>query len=272
MEPRITKRTTAAPTTTEEPQLDLKKLIAPRQVATVMLPSRGVFYDKSLTKDGMVEISPWVGRDVKLIAGMTGGNIDDVIDVLVGRCLITKIPLSEMITTDRFFLLISLRANSFGEDYSINATCGSCGKTNKVTLKLPSDYGIEYADEKVSEPFTVVLPETGIKVNYRLPRGKDEKLNQAFVEKEYKKNPNAVGGVGLTFRVANLITSLNGEKVTVDDALLIVDNLPAKDFFVLQDAFEKSLPGIVPVTTKECVNCKATMEVNLPLTPQFFRP
>lgn len=274
MEPRITttKKTTATVTPAEEPILDLKKVIAPRQVATVTLPSRGVFYDKSLTKNGAVEITPWVGRDVKLLAGMTGGNFDDVIDVLVGRCLITKIPLSEMLTTDRFFLLVSLRANSFGEDYVVNASCGACGKTSKVTLKLPSDYGIEYAPEDAKEPFTVALPQSGLRVSYRLPRGMDEKLNEAFAEKEYKKNPNALGDVGLTFRLANLITSIDGKPVSADDALIVVDNLPAKDFFLLQESFEKSLPGIVPRTTKECVNCKATMEVSLPLTPQFFRP
>ena len=274
MEPRITagKKTTATVAPAEDSNLDLKKVMAPRQVATVLLPSRGLFYDKSLTKDGSVEITPWVGRDVKLLAGMTGGNFDDVVDVLVGRCLISKIPLSEMITTDRFFLLVSLRANSFGEDYAVNVTCGSCNKVSKVTLKLPSDYGIEYAPEDAKEPFTVDLPQSGLKVAYRLPRGKDERLNDAYVADVYKKNPTALGDVGTTFRIANLITALDGKATTAEEALVIVDNLPAKDFFVLQDAFEKSLPGIVPRTMKECVNCKATMEVSLPLTPQFFRP
>lgn len=273
MEPKLTKRTTATVTKNEENQLDLKNLIAPRQVATVMLPSRGVFYDKSLTKDGMVEVTPWTGRDVKLIAGMTGNNIDEVIDVLVGRCLVSKIPLSEMLTTDRFFLLVTLRANSFGEDYPVNASCGACGKTSKVTLKLPSDYGIEYVLEEATEPFTVELPITGYKVAFRLPRGRDEAAVRSFVDKEYAKNPNAVGDVGLTYRMANQIVAINGQKMSsAEEALPIVDNLPAKDFFAFQDAYEKVIPGIIPITNKECVNCKATMEVGLPLTPSFFRP
>lgn len=273
MEPKITKRTTATVTQAEEPKLDLKNLIAPRQVATVMLPSRGVFYDKSLTKEGNVEVTPWTGRDVKLLAGMTGNNLDEVIDVLVGRCLVTKIPLSEMITTDRFFLLVTLRANSFGEDYPINAVCGNCNKVSKVTLKLPSDYGIEYSPEDAKEPFTAVLPVSGYSVVFRLPRGRDEKLVQSFINKEYEKNKNAVGDVGLTYRIANLIVSINGQKIgSAEEALPIVDNLPAKDFFFLQDAYEKVTPGIIPVTIKECVNCEAAMEVGLPLTPSFFRP
>jgi hypothetical protein len=272
MEPRLNLTKRATPSTpVEEPQLNLKTLIAPRQVASVKLPSRGVFYDPSLTKEGSVEITPWVGRDVKLLAGMTGNNIDEVIDILVGRCLISKIPLSEMITTDRFFLLVMLRANSFGEAYKITTSCGICGKTGIYELKLPSDYEIEYTEDGAVEPFTIELPESKIKVSYRLPRGKDDKAAKEYIEREYKKNPAAIGEVGLTFRVANLITAFNGEKVTAVEALPIVDNLPAKDFYALQAAFEKSLPGIVPRTTKTCVNCQAAMEVGLPIQAEFFR-
>ncbi|MEI7590711.1 MAG: hypothetical protein WCJ49_05305, partial [Deltaproteobacteria bacterium] len=74
--PKVTK-TRSLPTVLADPK-DLKSLIPPRVAAVIQLPSRGVFYAPSDTANGFVEIMPLCARDEKLLAGMTGNNIDEI--------------------------------------------------------------------------------------------------------------------------------------------------------------------------------------------------
>ena len=262
----------AVPTTTTESP-DLKTLIPPRVAAVVQLPSRGVFYSDETLKGGNVEIMPLIARDEKLLAGMQGDNIDEVIDTLLTRCLVSKIAVDDLISTDKFYLLVALRANSYGESYEIPLRCQNekCKKEGTYTLKLPSDFETVYAPEDAVEPFECSLPVSKFKVKFRLLRGKDEKAIKAYVQREAKKTKES-GDPAFFYRMAKQIVSINGQTMEPVEIIDLLENLPIKDSRILQKELSKNLPGLVTVTSKECQNCKEPIYTSLPMTAEFFRP
>lgn len=247
-------------------------LIPKPVTAMVSLPSKGLFYDNNLVPNGMVEVTPMSAREEKLVAGMRGGNVEEVIDVILKRCLKTNIATDDLLTTDRFFLLLALRANSYGEDYNFELTCGYCNVSSKYTVKIPGDLEVKYAEDSDAEPFFITLPISKIKIGFDLLREKDMKEIRRFASKETKKGFLAEGDPAYSYRIAKQIVSVNDRSLDMLTALELVNRLPAKDSAVLKNAFDKKTPGVMTGIQKDCVSCGKTIETDLPMSAEFFRP
>ena len=247
-------------------------LIPKPVTAMVSLPSKGLFYDREQVPDGTVEVTPMSAREEKLVAGMRGGNVEEVIDIILKRCLKTNIPTDDLLVTDRFFLLLALRANSYGEDYNFELTCGSCGLTSKYGVKIPADLEVKYAEDDAVEPFFVTLPVSKIRIGFRLLREKDMKDIRKFSSRETKKGFLAEGDPAYSYRIAKQIVSVNDRSLDMLTALELVNRLPAKDSAVLKNAFDKKTPGVLTGITKDCVSCGKSIETDLPMSAEFFRP
>lgn len=267
----MSKITSRGGLTSTPTSIDLKSLLPPRVSAVVELPSKGQFYDPAVLVDGKIEIMPLVARDEKLIAGMRGDNIEEVIDTLLKRCLVTNINVNDLITTDRFFLLLMLRANSYGDEYKINLTCTSCDKLNNYTVKIPSEFEINYSSPDDAEPFYCDLPISKLKIGYRHLRGKDEKDIKKLVETEVAKSGDK-GDPSFIYRIVKRIVSVNGNKLDFLDLISLVENLPIKDSRFLQSEFDRKLPGLIPIIKRKCEYCGAAVTSSLPFTAEFFRP
>lgn len=267
--------TTKPLATVEAKPLD-KTFIAPRSVATVALPSRGYFYSDTAIKNGNVEITPLTARDMKLVAGITGKNVDDVVDTLLKRCVISNVDPDDLLTADRYFLLIMLRANSFGSGVNITVQCphDKCKKINSLVLDLIKDYSVVSVKEGVKEPFRFVLPQSKLEVTYRLPRGKDVKLVEAMVAKiKSETKEDAIADNTLTVAVAMLINTINGVSVPEESRVAAVDTFPASDFFALKRDMDANTPMLTSSTTKKCLHCGNEIEVGSPLqSAEFFYP
>lgn len=276
MEKLSTTKPLEAPVTVDVPKPLDKTFIAPRSVATVALPSRGYFYSDTAIKDGNVEITPLTARDMKLVAGITGNNVDDVIDTLLKRCVISSVDPDDLLTADRYFLLIMLRANSFGSTVNITVQCPheKCQKINSLVLDLIKDYSIVSVKEGVKEPFRFVLPKSKLEVSYRLPRGKDIKLIESAIAKIKKETPEGtVEDMTLTTAVAMLVSAINGVEVPEGSRVAAVDTFPASDFFALKRDMDANTPMLTSSTTKKCLHCGNEIEVGSPLqSAEFFYP
>lgn len=276
MEKLPTPKPLATPVLAEEVKPLDKTFIAPRSVATVALPSRGYFYSDPSIKDGNVEITPLTARDMKLVAGITGDNVDDVVDTLLKRCVISNIDPNELLTADRYFLLIMLRANSFGSGVNISVLCpnAKCKKVSTLVLDLIKDYDIVSVKDGAKEPFQFTLPTSKLVVEYRLPRGKDVKLIDAMVEKIKKETPaDDIGDMTLTAAVAMLINTINGVPVPEEHRVAAVDTFPASDFLALKRDMDSNTPALTSSTTKKCLHCGNNIEVGSPLqSAEFFYP
>ena len=276
MEKLSTPKPLAAPVLADEVKLLDKTFIAPLSVATVALPSRGYFYSDPSIRDGNVDITPLTAKDMKLVAGITGKNIDDVVDTLLKRCVISNIDPNELLTADRYFLLIMLRANSFGSGVNISVVCPNqkCKKTSTLVLDLIKDYDIISVKEGAKEPLQFELPVSKVLVTYRLPRGKDIKLIDAMDETLKKEAPEgSVGDPLLTTSVAMLINTINGVAVPEEFRVAAVDTFPAGDFLALKRDMDTNTPSLTSSTTKKCLHCGNEIEVGSPLqSAEFFYP
>lgn len=254
----------------------IRNLIPPRVAAGVMLPSKGKFYDPALTVDGQVEVFPLIGRDEKLLAGMSG-DINFLIDSLLKRCLKTDIPHDELLPSDRFFLLLALRANSYGEDYNVKITCDNqkCQEEHPYTIKLMTDLKVRYTEDSDTEPFVCKLPVSEALIEFRLLKRKDEKAIEKMIAEDRAKGIIDKGDPSVIYTLAKQIISINKEKVTGTnflDVLYFLENMPIKDMRFLQNRIDEVTPGVIPIVTKECKGCGSEIVVGLPITAEFFRP
>lgn len=251
---------------------DLKTLIPPRPYASVPLPSLGLYYDQNVVKDGCVELCPLSAREQKLIAGIRGHNVDDIIDTILARCMKTQIDPDDLLVTDRFYLLLMLRSNSYGEDYNFELTCGSCSGVGQYSVKIPSDFEIVTSNPDDPYPFNITLPDSKLNISFRLLTGRDQKEIKLAAEKDEKKGLAGQGDATYIYGIAKSILTVNGKKPNLLVALQLVERLSALDVNYLQEKVEEKTPGLIPVISKKCLKCGKDIEAGLPISAEFFRP
>lgn len=259
----------------QESLISLDELISliPKPVtASVELPSRGLYYDDGLAPNGRVEIKPMSAREEKLVAGIKGNNVDDIIDIILSRCLINKISPDNLLVTDRFYLLFALRANSYGEDYTFDLSCPHCEATAKYTVKIPGDLEMVYPETSDPEPFSVTLPDSKIEVQFRLLRGKDTKAIKNYVDKEIKRGNYTEGDPGYIYRIAKHLVGVNGRTLDALTAMELVSRISAKDCSFLKNRIDSKNPGLKTDIIKACLVCGKEIVTDLPMTAEFFRP
>lgn len=242
-----------------------------RVSGTVKLPSLGRFYgDKCPT--GEVELYAMVGLDEAIIAGMEGEPLADTLDMLLKRCLKTPISMDEMLSTDKIFLALILRANSYGATCNFKAQCYHCKSVVPVTCQIPDSLKINEFQGDDVEPFTVELPITKTKVSFRLLRASDEKDVDKFRKDQQAKRKSIVKeDLAYSYRWAKSVVQLNGEDKSFQDILHWFENLPVKDVAVYRKAYESRISGIVTAFETTCSSCRNTFICEVPLSSGFFR-
>ena len=258
----------------ESSQLQLEDLatLLPKPVtALVALPTLGLFYKPEQLNEGRIEVAPMSAREEKLVAGMRGSNIDEVIDSLLTRCIKSPITPDELVVTDRFYLLLALRANSYGEEYNIDLTCPYCDTKGKYVVKIPGELEMQKAELTDREPFRVKLP-SGIIVGFRLLRGKDLKDIKRNADVSVSKGYAGDGEPSYLYRLAKQLVSVNGKSLDMLVAQEFVSRLSAKDSAALKNAYDKKTPGVLTIIKKSCVSCTKEIKTELPMTAEFFRP
>jgi len=247
----------------------------------IELPSRGVLYD-GCVPDGKLEVRPLTAREEKLLAGATG-DMSDVMDTIFKRCVVLKNGMTPdtFLSSDRFFTLLLLRANSYGAEYAFTLTCDSCGFGFEKSINIPDDFEISYLDHGAIEPFEVTLPMSQKKVGFRLPRGRDEAMIAKYSERmlgggKKRRVAKRDGDPSYTYRVALLIETLDGYDVSdlslMDRKIEFVEGLIGRDSMTLQTAIRDYDCGVDTEMSERCPRCNALNRFTLPFTAEFFRP
>lgn len=250
---------------------DLATLLPKRVAVLATLPSKGLFYDKTIVLDDCVELIPMSAREEKLLAGASGPNVTEVINLLLERCLVTKIDPKDLLATDSYYLLLQLRANSYGEDYTFPITCYGCNTYHKYTIKIPGDLELTESSPKDKEPFDCKLPKSGLMVQFRLLRNKDMMDIQRYTDMENKRGLNSLDGdPGYLYRYAKHLVSVEGRKLDILTAVSFIEKLPAKDLKTLSKAIAKKTPGVSSLITVNCIKCDKELSAVLPSSAEFF--
>lgn len=240
---------------------------------SIHLPSRGLLYEGKIP-DGKVEIRKMTTSDEAIMAGANGTS-NDKITRLIAACV--KFPQgvqqSELLVTDRFYLLLALRTTTFGPNYNFGYKCQYCGAQHKEKVDILTDLTEKTAAPDLIEPILCKLTEDGSELGLRLLRCADEDSLTRMAKRAKVSAQQEGQDVGYISRLALHVVTKNGVEFT--DALErqeFVKMLTAGDALDIRACLEKAEPGIDLTLNLECGTCNAMNEVDMPFTADFFRP
>lgn len=241
-------------------------------MAEITLPSKGIFYEGELSS-GVVHIRDMSTAEEKQLGGR--GN-KDVASLLIKSC-VTSPKISDplqLLVSDRNFLMLMIRTETYGPEYSFVLTCEepSCRKKIHETKRIPHDFDVRVFEGDETEPFEVVLPRSNKTVGLRLLRGFDETEVERYREQQYNRGFRAKDGdPALEYRYARQIKTIDGEEVNVQQALDLFP-MSSMDTTVMIRALQKNDCGLDGTWTVECPYCGHVFTATLPVTEEFFRP
>jgi hypothetical protein len=255
----------------------------PKTVVTVKLPSRGVPYPEGAPQaTGKLTLSAMTMVEESLFANFRGDN-SEVIDKVLQRCIQESLDVNTLLSADKFFLFMMLRAVTYGSEYTFNWNCPNlvslrevCGHKNTTSVMIPDDFKVKYLSDEDTEPFKLTLPESQKEISFRLLRGMDEVQIDRHVTEQRARQKAGVGGpdTSTAFRMARQIVAVDGKSVKEapeQKLMAFILSLPSRDVQALRDKIGFYTPGINTDVTLVCADCGAAHEWDLPFTADFFR-
>jgi hypothetical protein len=224
-----------------------------------------------------LEIRGLKGKELKLLqdkaAKKTGRTYDNILTACTVS-VITRGPAytfegdgapewDKILVGDKFYALLAIRAETFGEDYDFKFQCNACEERVPWYVKLPDGLGVKKLapeDAKAfaaGEPLETVLPGDLKVAKYRLAVGADERASAL------NRQEDAV----LTM-LARRIVSIDG----VPDPKSYLEEASLNDTKQIVKAFEAHDCGVETDIEVQCPKCSAIQEVRLPLERNFWMP
>jgi hypothetical protein len=189
---------------------------------------------------------------------------------VVDLCLVTRaVPVTNLLSSDRYFLLFVIRNITFGPHYEYRVKCPSCKSRFNWKLDIPSGLQLKVLTSEDKEPFEVLLPVLGKKVQLRLLRVSDEEEVARYVE---SKPIAGEGDTGHFYRLSRHIVNVDGVKVDSSAALTMCENMESADSLTIERSVEVHDSGLVLTPSYACPKCGEEFERLMPLTDDFFRP
>ena len=258
----------------------------PKTTRSITLPSRGVLYTKGPAAGGKLTLSAMTLVEENLLSTPRTLSGDDGVTAAIKKCIVENIDVNHLLVADKFFIFLMLRAITYGSEYAFNWTCPAvyrsgarrgnvCGASNRTSVNIPDQFQIKQLADEDTEPFMIVLPESGKEIGFRLPRVYDEKASDKFLaEREESENIRSTMTVE-AFQLARFILSVDSNSTDGVEAKSLQTwllSLPAKDIAFYRDRLEYFTPGIDTSVSLKCMSCGTVHKMDLPLTSEFFRP
>ena len=254
------------------------------------MPSKGKPYGDRIPH-GLITVYSMTTQEEKLFAGISKKiDFENVIDALIKRC--SGIPDSlrpgDLYVGDRVFLMMNIRAASYGAQYGFKVTCPECRARWDHDLDITKDLEVQEVSEDHQDPFEVELPMTHDLVALRLFRGDDERAIIQYVDRQNKRvNIRQIGDPGYTYRMSLHLMGVKSnsdpstnfdiescqEKPGAFQALATeyIESLTAQDSSVIREEIDNRTPGLVLAMEMNCPKCDADFPLSLPLSADFFR-
>lgn len=238
----------------------------------VMLPSKGKFYDGTDGPvNGIVHIRPMTGEEEQILATPRFIKKGVAINMIYNKCIRENINTENLLSQDRTFLLIYLRGISYGTDYEIQVRCPETDKQFNTTVDLDLLEVVRCPDNFGPNDLHGVLPKSKLKFSYRLGRGKDETELQQYRESKIKTTNEVSTDDTLTFRIAQLLKSV--ENITDKEELkILIRNLPIQDVNYIRNIINYPPFGMQTTVSILSPYSNEDFEIDLPLDSGFFFP
>ncbi len=238
----------------------------------VELPSKGLLYENGLSS---VMVRGMYTTEEKFLAGARR-DFQGVLDKLFSKngCIqdLNGMHPSELLSSDRLYLLFIVRMLSYGKSYQFKIKCDECDFRFKHTIVLMEDLDVSDMKEDVEEPFEVVLEESGKIIGFKLLRGKDEKMIDKHVRRAQQRDAvDPLEDISYIHRLARHVVTVDGEDVDLRTAELNM-KISSKDAQDFKDAIEDADSGVdLTLRDLDCPECDAPLEEVMPFTAEFFR-
>lgn len=233
----------------------------------VELPSCGRFYG-DLLPEGKVTLKPISVNEEKYLVGAR--NRLAAADKILERCIVSPcIPLSDMLMTDKFYLLLNLRSLTYGPKYAFTLTCKSCQEEFKHSIELPTGLVVRRATPASVEPFDVKMPNTDDVLQLRFLRGSDETEIEMYA-KQLPATKEDEGDVTYAYRLSRHVVSINGQSLDALQRLSYVEKLFGRDSLAIRSALDERQTGADLNLQAACTSCRKANSYALPFTAEFF--
>ena len=176
---------------------------------------------------------------------------------------------SQTLQADRFFVLLKVRALTYGTDYAFEVSCKNATCREKFEWQIDLD---ELPVQKLTgerlrcfesgNRFETILPSAERHVVFRLAVGADEKK---LVQLKRRG-----GSASLAQALALRIHEIDG--VERHGLVSFIRELSLADADHLDDAFDEADFGITTEIEVECPHCLEVREIDLPFDLSFFMP
>lgn len=237
----------------------------------ITLPSLGKFYNgEDGPVNGKLHIRPMTGEEEQILATPRFVKKGQALDMIFQRCIQEKIQTQNLLSIDRTFLLIYLRGISYGPDYDVEIKCPECTSKFATSIDLNS-IPIDNPPDNASSDLRGKMPKSGFNFTYRMSLGKDEFEIQDHRERRVKKFGDQASDDTLTFRIAQLVESIENVK-DKNEILYIIKNLPMQDISYLRGMVTDPGWGLDTKIPMGCPSCLAEFDIDLPLDTSFFFP
>ena len=222
----------------------------PTSVETeVTLPSECRIYNL-INPENPITLRPMTFEDERAL--ISASKEADPINLLLNRC-VTNINIGDLLSMDKFYLLMKLREISYGDEYKTTLICQHCKFENITTIKL-SELTVYPVPDDFHEPIEISLPKIGKKVKVRFPRVRDER---------YLTNSEEI--------LSNLwrfVTEIDGHQ---DKSIIaaVLDKLPLVDMKTITNTLKLDY-GLETKVKLACSKCQGTSLLEPPLDANFF--
>ncbi len=241
-------------------------------ITSVVLPSMGIPYKKAdgslLYPGGAISISAMTVAEEKLMSTKASDSSRKICNLMERVVDLRGMRADQLLLADQFFLLLKIRALSYGSVYSFQFRCESCQHQWKHDLNLETDLRLSVADDDWVEPFEVTLPVSGKMIQYRLLRSIDEiNLNTKRIKKG-----NELEDSTFVALLASGIVSIDGEPVT--NSKIVegwLEKQVVRDRATFSASIKSNTPGYSGEIDITCPSCGYSHEAVLPMTADFFR-
>jgi hypothetical protein len=259
--------------------LDFSSFLPPYQ--PVELPSRGKFYTSNpALKDGWVHVREYCAQEESLLAQMNRENVQHILNAIINNCLEgSNVTAEELTSEDAFYLLVWLRANSYGPSYDIEVECPhrDCAQQDTHIINL-ANLTINYlTEEDPEEPITIVLPKTRIKVDVCcLRRSMELEATKRQMTLKQMKGLHKGDTTDLLKRAYSISSVTTPDGQSTSDRLAIenlcLKYLPSADSLAIDESLEKFRHGVDVNIELTCNACGRPIFTVVPPGPEFFRP
>jgi hypothetical protein len=244
----------------------------------VSLPTRGYLYkdvtnDADILERGSVRVRPMTVNEEKILNTPRLVKSGQALDMIFRNCIKSSIDPGELTSSDRVYLMLWLRSVSYGNIYKfwIQSQDPSSQGKFQTQVDLSKHPITEFEDPNIREPFEVVLPASKMKVQFRLPRGKDE-IEIMRLQNEEKQTLGAIDQSSV-YRLMNVITRIelpDGSEVDKKMYAKVISSWIARDAGTLRNKLVEVDCGIQDIKVSD-PRTGYEFETSIPITEDFFR-